>query len=161
MLDGFRKIEEPYRMFLIGGMTLAVLVIGNAWPAIAPGLWTAFLAFLAMALYFDLREPVNYESLEFDLNGFCHVGMGDVSKAAWADVCDVFYVRSFNPFANQIDTEWEFILHSGAVLTVLVEWPDKRSFASAIQRNLRIVSRHKVAESLKKRGEGRWRCIEE
>ena len=161
MLDRFRKIREPYRMFAIGGMTLIVLVVGKTWQVIESGLWAAFLAFLAVALYFDLREPVNYTSLNFDSNGFCHVGPGGVSKAAWSDVCDVFYVRWFEPFANQIDTEWEFFLKTGAIVTILVEWPDTRSFASAIQRNLEIVSKHKVAEALKNRGEGRWRCIAE
>ena len=159
MLDRFRKIKEPYRMFLIGGITLAVLIVGNAWPAVRTGLWLAFLAFLALSLYFDLRETVNYMSLNSDANGFCHVGIGGASEATWADVCDVYYIRSFESFANQIETEWQFILKSGAAVTVLVEWPDKRSFTRAVLENLEFVSKDKVAKAQAMRGEGRWRCI--
>lgn len=33
MLQRFRHIREPYRMFLIGGITLVVLVSGRIWPS--------------------------------------------------------------------------------------------------------------------------------
>ena len=158
MLEQFRKIKEPYRMLLIGGLTPAVLCIGERWPAVETGLGSAFLAFLAVTLYRDLREPVNYTSLDFDSRGFRHVGIGGVTEAAWLDICDAFYLRTFDPFANQIETEWQFVLKSGKSIEVLVEWPHRRSFASAIQANLDFVSKDRVVAVLRMRGEGRWRC---
>ncbi|GGY34960.1 hypothetical protein [Pseudoduganella albidiflava] len=146
-------------MFLIGGLTLAVFVAGKIFPAVESTLWMAFLAFVTLLLYLDLREPVNYMSLDFDSNGFCYLGIGGRAKVEWSDICEVFYVRSFDDFASQIETQWQFVLKSGVVVMVMVEWSHKQSFASAIQNNLKIVSGHKVAEALRMRGEGRWRCL--
>lgn len=148
-------------MFLIGGLTLAVVVAGNAWPAIETTLWMTFVVFLGLILYFDLREPVNYSSLKFDANGFCHIGSGGVLEVAWADVCDVFYTRSFNPFANHIEIGWQFVLKSGAFITVLVECPHKQTFAKAVQKNVDFVSKDKVLAAQNMTGEGRWRCVAE
>lgn len=129
MLHRFRSIKEPYRMLLIGGITIAVFIAGKAWPLAESLLWTVFLGAMTACLYFDLREPVNYTSLQFDSYGFRHDGLGGVTEAKWIDVTDVFYVRSFEPFANQIETEWQFQLRTGEFVHVLVEWPHRRPFA--------------------------------
>jgi len=157
-LHRFRKIKEPYRMLLIGGLTVAVLIAGKTWPHAESLLWIAFLCVISLCLFFDLRDPVNYTSLEFDSRGFRHEGLGGVSAAKWDEVSDVFYVRLFDPFANQIETEWQFQLHSGVFLTVLVEWPHRKHFSRAIAANLHFVLKEVVLKTPRLRGEGRWHC---
>ena len=160
MLHRFRRIKEPYRMLLIGCLTVMVLVVGSCWPSIETALWVTFLGTMALTLYLDLREPVNYKSLEFDTRGFRFAGIGDAHDVKWCEITDVFYQRNFEPFGNQIETEWEFHLGSGATVMVLVEWPHRTQFARAIVENLDIVSKEKVNEVRRIRMEGRWRCID-
>jgi hypothetical protein len=158
VLDRSRKVLEPLRILLVGIGGMSALFIGEIWPAAEIGIWTVFAVFLTGVLYRDLREPVNYKSLDFDCTGFRHVDLGGVTEAAWSDIGDAFYVRSFDPFAHQILTEWQFVLKSGKTILVLVEWPHRRRFASSVQENLPFVSGQGVARALRMKGEGRWRC---
>jgi hypothetical protein len=148
-------------MFLISGITLAVCILGKVFPAVEFALWTVFLGFLAANLYFDLREPVNYTSLDFDSWGFRYEATGFVCKVAWCEIRDVIYARQFDPFANAILTEWHFYLKSGESVWVLVEWPHRKQFARAVVENLDFVSKDLVTATLRMRGEGQWRCIDE
>lgn len=145
-------------MLLIGVFTVTVLIAGKTWPRIESPLWAVFLCAISLCLFFDLRDPVNYTSLDFDAQGFRHQGLGGITAAKWEDVSDVFYVRLFDPFANQIETEWQFQLNSGEVLAVLVEWPHRKQFSRAIAANLHFVLKDFVLKTPRLRGEGRWRC---
>lgn len=147
-------------MLVISCLTLVVLVVGKKWPSVEFLVWTAFLCFMAAALYFDLREPVNYKSLDFDSQGFRFEGVGGTFNVAWSEITDVFYVRYFEHFANQIETEWEFQLRSGSTVRVLVEWPHRNPFAHAVVKNLDFVSAEVVSKVQRLREEGRWRCVD-
>lgn len=112
-------------------------------------------------LFFDLRKPVNYESLTFDARGFRYSAYKDsIEELHWQDVTDVFYRRWTNDFAGHIETEWEFHRCKGCPLVVLVEWPQKTPFARAILRHVPGVSRELVATATRQRGEGRWHCMQ-
>ena len=111
-------------------------------------------------LWSELRKPVNYESLEFDAVGFVFRGhSGAAVTAKWSEVREVFYCRTFDGFANQIETEWEFRLSDGTQVTVLVEWPQSSKFGDAVIENLKQVSAEAVGEAISQRGEGRWSVV--
>jgi len=135
----------------------ACLAGGLMFPAYSTPIWIAGVASLAPLLWNELRKPVNYVSLTFDAVGFAFQGSpGSEVTARWSEVKEVFYCRTFNDFANCIETEWQFMLNDGSVVTVLVEWPQRSKFADAIIQNLSLVSVDEVKRAMSQTQEGRW-----
>ena len=148
------------RDLLPWGVSGACLVGSLMFPPAATPIWIAGCLLLAPFLVAELRKPVNYQSLDLDAQGFrFKSGAGCLSDVQWSEVVDVFYQRSFDPFANQIDTEWEFHTKSGGTVMVLVEWPQSKPFARAVVTNLPAVSADTVNKVLRIKEEGRWRCV--
>lgn len=113
-------------------------------------------------LWSELRKPVNYASLKFNAAGFAFQKSTSLEVAAkWSEVKEVFYCRSLDDFANQIETEWQFLLCDGRLITILVEWPQRSTFAKAIIENLSQVSAEAVKSAMRQRQEGRWSVMAE
>jgi hypothetical protein len=141
------------------GVAGLCLVGALAFPAAAPVIWIAGVAVLLPFLWMELRKPVNYLSLEFDTQGFRFVdGSNRASGLRWNEVREVYYRRLFCPFANQIETEWEFHGSDGQVVVVLVEWPHRKPFAQAVSACVPGMSPEEVSKVLRFRNEGRWKC---
>lgn len=148
------------RDLLPWGVSAACFGLSVAFPSHAAAIWLVGITSLLFLLVVELRKPVNYHALVFDTRGYCFRLHADrVEHVKWSEIADVFYLRLFNDFANQIDTEWEFHLHDGSRATVLVEWPDRSRFAHAIIRNLPQVSAEKVSKVTRRRDEGRWSVV--
>jgi hypothetical protein len=131
-------------------------------PSYTKEIWITGVAVLLPLVWSEIRKPVNYESLEFDAVGFIFRGRAKAVVAAkWSEVREVFYCRTFNDFANQTDTEWQFRLSSDKQVTVLVEWPQSSKFEDAVIANLKQVSAVAVGEAIAQRGEGRWSVVHE
>jgi hypothetical protein len=154
------KVKETSD-WLPWAVSAVCLVASFAAPSFAGAIWTAGIVVLLPFLFFDLRKPVNYESLSFDATGFRYSAYKDsIEELRWQDVTDVFYRRWTNDFAGHIETEWEFHRCEGGPLVVLVEWPQKTPFSRAISRHAPGVSPELVAAARRQRGEGRWRCMQ-
>jgi hypothetical protein len=150
--------------YLSWGVSGACLAGSFAFPAYAKPIWVFGVMLLLPVLWVELRKPVNYASLKFDSHGFVFRESAGLPAAevAWSQVKDVFYVRIFNDFANQIETEWQFVLEGERNIKVLVEWPDRAKFADAVIENLSFVSSEAARRAIAQRGEGRWSvCAEE
>lgn len=131
-------------------------------PEFANLIWIAGVLVLVPFLIYEFRQPVNYKSLKFSSEGFQFSSNSNIiNDVCWSEVIEVYHCRSFNPFANQIDTEWDFKLRNGTTVTVLVEWPQCSPFARAIVKYLPDVSGEKVACAIRKKEEGRWECMKE
>jgi hypothetical protein len=139
------------------GVSAICFVSSLLQPAYAKAIWIVGVISLLPLLWSELRKPVNYKSLQFDSAGF--VFQGNASSPVvgkWSEVQDVFYCRTYSDFASQIETEWEFRMHNGTLVRVLVEWPHASKFAAAIGANLGRVSAAAVRDATSQRGEGRW-----
>jgi hypothetical protein len=94
-----RRDTLNYLPWVVSGICF---VASLCFPAHTKTIWILDVATLLPFLWQDLKRPVNYFSL--DSLGFVfqlHPGMK--TAARWADVKEVFYCRSFNSFASQID----------------------------------------------------------
>ena len=148
-----------YLPWIVSGACLA-----GAWmfPAYSTPIWIAGVASLTPLLWSELRKPVNYVSLTFDAAGFAFRGSPNSEVIVrWSEVREVFYCRTFNDFANCIETEWQFMLNDGRLVTVLVEWPQRSKFADAIGKNLSLVSADAVKRAMRQTQEGRWSVVAE
>lgn len=152
-----RKEQLDYLPWVVGGTCF----IGSlCLPAHAKTIWIVGVGSLLPLMWKELRKPVNYLSLEFDSVGFVFQLRRNIrTTVEWAEVSEVFYCRSFNDFANQIDTEWHFVLRDGRHVEVLVEWPHRARFAEAVVRNLGHVSSEAVRRVAGERKEGRWSVV--
>lgn len=62
------------------------LVASLAAPKYLGAIWTAGVGVLLPFLFFDLRKPVNYESLSFDTVGFRYSAYkGSVEEVRWQE----------------------------------------------------------------------------
>jgi hypothetical protein len=140
------------------GVSGACLVGSFVFPSYAKSIWVFGVMLLLPVLWIELRKPVNYASLKFNSRGFVFQESAALpaAEASWSEVKEVFYIRVFNDFANQIDTEWQFVLKGERNVKVLVEWPDRSKFTDAIIENLCFVSAEAVRRAIAQRVEGRW-----
>lgn len=137
----------------------ACLGASFAYPHLASAIWICGVLLLLPFLVIDLRRPVNYKSLDFDENGFRYSSNSElVENVKWSDVSAVYYRRLFNPFANQIDTEFEFRRAGVEPVVVLIEWPQRKPFARALTKYLPNVSEDLLGQAMRRRDEGRWPC---
>ncbi len=138
----------------ISGVCMAASLV---YPAHLTAIWVTGVLCLMPLLWWTLRQQVNYHSLEFDSQGFTFRRSANKGEPIrWSDVAAVSYVRVFNDFSNQIETEWRFRLYDGKVAKVEVEWPHRSRFRRAIIRNLKQVSPKKIGQATRERREGIW-----
>ena len=140
-------------------VSVTCLISSLVFPSTVPAIWFAGAAILLPILWISLREPVNYESLRFNADGFRFVaGPTRAYSMKWEDIKDVYYCRSFCDFTNHIETEWQFHGKNGEVAIVLVEWTHRKPFANAVATYVRGVSAEEVQKVLRFKSEGRWKC---
>jgi hypothetical protein len=140
---------------------LAALIAAKTFPEYEPAVWSAGGAALLGLLYVELKKPVNYRSLEIDGNGFHYDGAtGEINHVQWGDVCDVYFLRLYNFFANQMDTEWE--IHTTKAVRpvrVTIEWPHRKKLASALEANVPGFLAAAANAASRSKEEGRWHCF--
>src|SRR4029078_608408 len=137
MLSRFRKIREPYRMFLIGFATLGVTLAGLAWPNYAYPMWGVFLLWMGVTLYEDRAEPVNYDSIRILDEAIEYKASGQTYLIRYDEIGRLEYVREYDDYPNEIESKWivHFAEGTGPHLykrqEILNEWPDSRKLLRA------------------------------
>jgi hypothetical protein len=165
MFARLRHIREPYRMILVGLATAVVTVVGKTWPMLAYPAWGLFLAFMAVCLYEDLKEPVNYSSLEVS-GGVIEYTVGPLKKVVrLAEVCRVEFVREEAMFEDlygpYIESKWVVQSGSDTPTEIMDEWPHRKQLLRAFKAYLPHFDEAAARSGFKALREGRWICYED
>lgn len=158
----FEMNRDLAQMIGIGFATLVTMVLGKLFPLLSGTIWAVFLTGIATLLYRELRKPVNYHSIDFSEQGFVfsrYAGMPE--SARWDEITDVYFIRSLEPFINDMETEWLIYLSDGKVIAVLVEFPHRRKFARELERHVQKFDKNAARTALASWKEGRWHCFQE
>jgi hypothetical protein len=162
MFARLRHIREPYRMILIAVATVVVMVVGKTWPPLQYPMWGLFLAFMSVCLYADLKEPVNYSSLEVS-EGVVEYVVGPVKKVVrLAEVSRLEFVREEAIFEDlygpYIESKWVVQSGSDTWTEIMDEWPHRKQLLKAFKAYLPHFDEAAARSGFKALREGRWLC---
>ena len=164
MLDRVRHIREPYRMLLIGASTALVMMISKTWPGISYLVWGIFIGSMALLLYFDLREPVNYESLHVSAGVVKYTAVGQQHVFRLAEVSKLEFVREEALFPDldgpYIESKWVVQFTSRSSIEVMDERPHRKLLLRAFKEHLEYFDAGAARQGLEAHGAGRWLCYE-
>ena len=162
LLTRFRHIREPYRMLLIGLCTIIVFIAGKTWPSLAYAVWGLFLAAVAVLLYEDLKEPVNYDSLHISAGVIEYTVAGQNKTIRLDEVSRLEFVREEALFPDldgpYIESKWFVCLRDDTFVEVMDEWPHRRQLLRAFREHLPRFDEKAARKGLRAWGEGRWLC---
>jgi hypothetical protein len=158
MLERFRKIREPYRAILIGLITLVVMVTSKMWPSYSYAIWGAFIAFMAVVLYEELAEPVNYFSIHISPGVIEYDAIGRKHHFRLDEISRVEFVREEADYDTGNETKWMIYTGDGHGTEVMDEWPDRRKLLRAFEEHLPGFDMKTTRKGLRAWGKGRWLC---
>lgn len=146
--------------FLIGAATLIVLFLGKLWPKYEFGLWTCFLAAIAIYLYVELRKPINYTSMAISEDAIDYSASGQRSVIRFDEIHKVQLMRERALFYSGIESKWVIHTLAGRRVELMDEWPHRRQLFQAFRKRLPDFDVTATKSGLKAWREGVWPCYE-
>lgn len=160
--DG-RLASAPLVKWLLVPVLCVLIVLSLVGAALMPEfslpLNMLTVALMALGFYYGARRPRQYRSLSINVDGFRYVDSdGDETRAAWREIAQAEYVRRCEPETGQMQTHWALQSAAGRSMRIMVEWPDREKFASALAAHVPGFSSEALRAALASKGEGKWRC---
>lgn len=162
MLERLRRMREPYRMVLIATFTVLVCVASREWPSFQWELWALFLGAMAVVVFFDVREPVNYTSIRVSAGSIAYVCAGRETTVKFDEILMLELVREEAMFPDldgpYIESKWAVQTENSPRIEIMDEWPHRKLLMQAFQSHLPGFDASAARAGLKASGEGRWQC---
>jgi len=149
-------------MLLVGLATALVLAASHKWPMYAYYLWGAFIAVIVTRLYFDLKKPVNYESIRVLPGGVEYVVSGQKRLVKFDEVVTLSLIREQAIFdcldGPYIESKWFFRMVDGSGVEVVDEWPHRRLLIQSFRTQLPHFDERAARAGVRASAEGEWLC---
>lgn len=162
LLNHFHRIREPYRMALIAILTVLVYAASKEWLSFQWVLWALFLGAMAIVLYCDVNEPVNYTSIRVSAGRIEYVCTGHETIVPMDKILKLELVREEAMFPDldgaYIESKWVVQTEGSPRIEIMDESPHRKLLMQAFQSHLPGFDATAARAGLSASGEGQWLC---
>ncbi|MEO7106553.1 MAG: hypothetical protein ABIZ09_09285 [Rhodoferax sp.] len=162
MFDRFRRIREPYRIAFIAILTVLVCVACVQWPSLQWVWWVLFLGAMAVVVFFDVNEPVNYTSIRVSTGSIAYVCAGRETNITFDGIRRLELVKEEAMFPDldgpYIESKWLVQTENAPSIEIMDESPHRKLLMQAFESHLPGFDVSAARAGLRASGEGRWLC---